>query len=413
MKEKKTILVTAYAINPYKGSEDGMGWNFVNQIARFNKVIAVTRKNNRPHIENYMREHPENTPLYENISFRYFDMPKWMLFWKKGPLLSLIYYYAWQFFLACSLRMKKLDFDIAHNLNFHNDWTPSFLWMLGKPFVWGPAGHHPRIPKEYLQPVYGRKEFFKDRFLWAIKKYFWHADIFLFITKRKAKKVLCMNSQPAKTLKLQHDKFEIVPSVASENVDVQRKNKSGQFVVLSVGRFVPLKGFDLTVKAFAGFYKNLPAEERKNTKLLLVGRGPYLGFLKKMIAEENITDAAEIIEWIPREEVKHIYASADVFLFPSHEGAGMVVAEAMSYGLPVVCLDNCGPGEFLHPDSTLRAEYRNYQDTILSLTEKLYSLKHNRELYDHEQQLSLLRFNQFLTWDKRGETFRKIYNSVA
>ena len=40
---KKTILATAYAINPYKGSEDGMGWNFVLQIAKFNRVIALTR----------------------------------------------------------------------------------------------------------------------------------------------------------------------------------------------------------------------------------------------------------------------------------------------------------------------------------------------------------------------------------
>ena len=36
-----------------------------------------------------------------------------------------------------------------------------------------------------------------------------------------------------------------------------------------------------------------------------------------------------------------------LFSFPSHEGAGMVVAEAMSFGLPVVCLNNEGPGEFI------------------------------------------------------------------
>ena len=55
----KTILVTAYAVNPYKGSEDGMGWNFIMQIARYQKVIAVTRINNGPHIEKYKAANPD------------------------------------------------------------------------------------------------------------------------------------------------------------------------------------------------------------------------------------------------------------------------------------------------------------------------------------------------------------------
>ena len=61
----KTILASAYAINPYKGSEDGMGWNFVLQIAKYNQVIAITRENNRPHIEKYIAENPNL--LYNGI----------------------------------------------------------------------------------------------------------------------------------------------------------------------------------------------------------------------------------------------------------------------------------------------------------------------------------------------------------
>ncbi|MCZ8285192.1 MAG: hypothetical protein O9353_07010, partial [Bacteroidia bacterium] len=90
----KTILASAYAVNPYKGSEDGMGWNFIYQIARFHKVIAVTRENNRPHIENFMKENPDF--LYDNITFLYFDLPYWARFWKKGGKGALLYFYLWQ-----------------------------------------------------------------------------------------------------------------------------------------------------------------------------------------------------------------------------------------------------------------------------------------------------------------------------
>jgi len=126
--KEKTVLVSAYAVNPYHGSEDGMGWNFILQIARFNKVIAITRKNTRPHIERYMKEHPNS--CYSNIRFVYYDLPQWARFWKKGGRGALLYYYLWQLCMPRFIRKNKLEFDIAHNLNFHNDWTPSMLWRL-------------------------------------------------------------------------------------------------------------------------------------------------------------------------------------------------------------------------------------------------------------------------------------------
>jgi hypothetical protein len=90
-----TVLLSAYAVNPYHGSEDGMGWNFIIQIARFNKVIAVTRENTRKDIERYMKEHPSN--CYGNIQFVYYDLPYWARFWKRGGNGAMLYYYLWQF----------------------------------------------------------------------------------------------------------------------------------------------------------------------------------------------------------------------------------------------------------------------------------------------------------------------------
>ena len=73
-----TILVTAYAVNPYKGSEDGMGWNMILQIARFNKVIAITRENNKNYIDKYLAEN--EVEYAENIQFEYYDLPYYLRF---------------------------------------------------------------------------------------------------------------------------------------------------------------------------------------------------------------------------------------------------------------------------------------------------------------------------------------------
>ena len=84
---------------------------------------------------------------------------------------------------------KKWKFDIAHNLNFHNDWTASFLWLLGKPFVWGPIGHHPQIPKDYILTFYVKKAYYKNKLNWLAKNCFWKLDPFLKICKYKANKI--------------------------------------------------------------------------------------------------------------------------------------------------------------------------------------------------------------------------------
>lgn len=408
----KTILVTAYAINPYKGSEDGMGWNFVLQIAREHKVIAFTRKNNGPHIEKYKAAHPELASLYNNIEFRYFDWPQWTLFWKKGPVLSLIYFYGWQLTLAISIMRQRINCDLVHNLNFHNDWTPSFLWITGKPMIWGPVGHHPRIPKAFLAPVYGTREFLKDRFLWGMKQFFWTFDPFLRLAARKAVKVLAMNSEAPERLRLKREQFSIVPSVAAElPQQIENQPKNG-FKVLSAGRFVPLKGFDLTIRSFASFYKSLPALAQEKTELILVGSGPSLPLLKKMISEEGISHCTRIIEWIPRQELLALYQDVSVFLFPSHEGAGMVVAEALSYQVPVVCLDNAGPGEFIHPESGLKVPYGSYTDTVKALSAKLNNLFCNQDYYQLESRLAGEQFYTCFRWDRRGDQLKSLYQEA-
>ena len=402
----KTILSTAYAINPYKGSEDGMGWNFVMQIARFNRVIAVTRENNRSSIEKYMLENPNE--VYSNVRFFYFDLPYWMRFWKKGSRGAMLYYLMWQWAIVSFVKKQLLDFDIAHNLNFHNDWTPSFLWKLGKPFVWGPVGHHPLIPTAYLQP-YAKSYWIKDRLTWMVKRFFWKFSVSLRKTIHKADHILCMNSGALTALGI-YDRFSIVPSVATQDFGWNSvKNTSDTFSLISAGRFVPLKGFDLTIRSFAMFYHTLSEQEQATCQLTLVGSGAELAFLTSLANELKVSHKVKFITWIERSELMEKFKAASAFLFPSHEGAGMVVAEALSFGLPVICLDNEGPGQFINDQCGYAIPQSSYENTVAALAKAicdLYAFPNKR------QQMSFAARQQFETifhWDQRGEQLQKIY----
>lgn len=407
----KKVLITAYAVNPYKGSEDAMGWQMILQALRYQHVIAVTRKNNREAIEKYIVEHPEMKDMFARLSFLYFDWPQWMIFWKKGPLLSMIYYYGWQFTLAVWLKRRCKNVDVVHNLNFHNDWSPGFLWMLKKPMVWGQVGHHSKIPRNYILPVYGFRAYLKDRFLWMIKLMAWNFDPFLFLSKKKANMIICMNREAVKKLRLKNN-FLVHPSVAAKETENQ-SNPGDTFKVISVGRFVPLKGFDLTIRSFALFYRNLNPSDQQKARLILIGKGPEKDRLQTIAKQEAVSHVVDFVEWMPHADVIKLYQSASVFLFPSHEGAGMVVPEAMSAGIPVVCLNNSGPGEFVHPESALSVSYSSYSMTIDELALRLTKLFFIKDFYEKEKSLTRIRYNDLFRWDVRGEMLKEVYNNVC
>lgn len=404
----KTILVTAYAINPYKGSEDGTGWNYVNQIAKYNKVIAITRVNNIPHIEKYIKEHK----LTLNVSFIGFDLPYWMRFWKRGGNGALLYFYMWQLFMPSFIRRKELKFDIAHNLNFHTSWVPTFLWKLKKPLVWGPIAHHPKVPNGYYSLSNASiLDIVKNEILWGIKKLFWLFDPFLKQSVKKSARIIYANDDVKKALKLKAKNAVHFFSVGSDAFDFKPKEKT-KFTVLSVGRIVPLKGFDVTVKSFHLFLNQLTEEQKLEVELVIVGKGKSTSMLKKYIKENNLEKNIKMVNWVERKELSTYYANSSLFFFPSHEGAGMVVPEAFSYGLPVLCFDNCGPGAFVDAESGISLPYSNYNQSVHDFSKHLFRLYENRTLLLKLSDGALQRFTNEFVWDVKGEKLKQIYQEI-
>jgi glycosyltransferase involved in cell wall biosynthesis len=403
-----TVLVTAYDVDPFKGSESGTGWNLILQLSRFFHVIAVTRVNNGPHIERYLREQGRSLP---NVSFLYFDLPRYARFWKRGARGSSLYFYLWQLTVPLFVRRKRLRFDVAHNLNFHADWAPSLLWTLGAPLLWGPIAHHPKIPDAFLG-AYGWRERLKDRARWALKHWFWRLDPFVRLTTRKARLVLCANSDVSKRLRLGPEKTVLFPSVGATDLGAASECGSG-FRILCVGRFVALKGFDVAIAAFSSFWTDLAPTEREGVELLLVGGGPQGAMLRSLADRVPGGAAVRFVPWMAREELLRVYRDAAVFLFPSHEGAGMVVAEALSFGVPVVCFDNIGPGELVDEDSAIRIPYASYDETVARFAGALRRLRSDRQLRQRLSTGARRRFETWLDWNKKGELLRRHVERVA
>ncbi|MBL4704831.1 MAG: glycosyltransferase family 4 protein [Flavobacteriales bacterium] len=408
----KTILITAYAVNPFKGSEDGTGWNFAYHAAKINKVVLFTRENNKQHIERYIQENEHDQAL-QNIKFYYFDLPNWVLKLKKrsGERGYVIYFWLWQYFIVNRIKKLNLEFDIAHGLNFHSDSQPMFLWKLGKPTIWGPIGHHPPISNIFIRkfPV---KELVRDRLYLLVKWMFRNLDPFFRKSVRKTDKIIAINSSVAEAIGVNESKITVLPAVGCDYSLNRNISHDLVFNVLSIGRFVPMKGFDLTISAFSKFIYDLPKGERNRVKLKLIGKGPQYKRLKKLAIKLNIDQHIDWIAWVNKCEVEAYYKNAAIFLFPSHEGAGMVVPEAMSYGLPVVCIDNVGPGELINDDAGIKISANSRSQVIDDLASSIMLLYCNSGLRSFKGQEAVRLVKNKYDWSKKSLQLQSIYNDL-
>lgn len=400
------ILLSAYACEPHKGSEPGVGWNWAKQIAKFAEVWVITRANNREVIEEELRKNPE-----PNLHFVYVDLPKWMRFWKKGQRGVRTYYYLWQFaaYFKAKQLIKEVKFDIAHHITFVNDWLPSFLTLLELPFVWGPIGSHPPFPANFQPNI---KSFMLEKTRTLVQNIFRFIDPFFYITLFKAKKIIPINKRIIKkypfTLVDENKYFPQLAIAVDEPIDnFILRTEQHKCSVVSAGRLIYFKGFHLSLKAFIKAVKKKP-----DMLFKLIGDGTERKNLEQISMNEKLTAQIFFLGNIPRENVINEMNESDIFLFPSFEGGGMVVLEAMAAGLPVVCLDYGGPGEMVTEECGIKVKPITPEQTINDLAEALLKLANDPELRRKMGEAGRRRVMEHYTWEKKGEFIKKVYEEV-
>jgi glycosyltransferase involved in cell wall biosynthesis len=103
----------------------------------------------------------------------------------------------------------------------------------------------------------------------------------------------------------------------------------GGSLVLSVGRFIPLKGFDILLKAWS-------LVKHDNANLVMIGGGPEQPKYAEMIRDLELKNV-KVLDFMKKDELMLWYRAADVFVLPTRcDTWGLVINEAMAQGLPVI-----------------------------------------------------------------------------
>ncbi len=116
-------------------------------------------------------------------------------------------------------------------------------------------------------------------------------------------------------------------------------------IIVHVSNFRKVKNLPVVIDVFAEVRRRHPA------KLLLVGDGPELASVEKLVADRGLTP--DVFYLGDQEFIANILPVGDVFLLPSeHESFGLAALEAMSCGLPVVASNIGGLHEVIQNGET-------------------------------------------------------------
>lgn len=403
-----SILLSAYACEPDKGSEPGIGWKWARNLANVgHRVHVITRANNKESIDAALRIHP-----MPGVEFSYYDLPDWAKRWKKGGRGVHLYYLLWQWgaYGVAKKLSKQKQFDIVHHITFGVFRQPSFMAFLGVPFVFGPLGGGESAPYAL------RKSFsFKGKvvdFLRDVANKVVYIDPIMSAVYKRSSIILCKTRETLRSIPSRYqDKCQLQLEIGTEQKPPEANNaivRKG-IRVLYVGRLVYLKGMHLGLPAFAQFLKS-----NRDARLTIVGSGPEQESLKALATHLSIDHAIDWIPWLKQHEVMQVYPKHDIFLFPSlHDSSGNAVLEALSFGVPVVCLNLGGPGVLVNDDCGIRVLEKNEKAVIDKLANALRALATNHELRDRLSKGALIRAHEDLSWSTQTEKMCELYEILT
>lgn len=399
-------LFIAFACEPERGSEPGVGWNTAFHASRNRPVWVITDSLHRNKIEAYLAKHDE-----QNINVVYHALPSWCQWmWKSGVSLNL-YYYLWHLGVAKIARQLHAEhrFDVVHHVSYVRYWMPSAGGSLEIPFVWGPVGGGESAPPGFLKGcgVKGRIE----ETVRSLMRWIFERDPRLASCAQAADiAIACSNETAARMKRLGVKKLVTMSCIGmtpDESVSVPEAAPRDKVRFISVGRLLHWKGFHFGLQAFAS--ANLD-----NAEFVIVGGGPESERLKALARELNIADRVTFTGELPFRDGLEQFKRADVLVHPSlHDSGGFVLLEAMELCKPVICLDLGGPGLHVDSRSGFAVAASSIAQTIDNLAKAMTTLASDPELRRRLGESGRARVFSDFTWESKARKFEEIYREIV
>lgn len=397
-------MLSAFACDPLFGSDEEVGWQWARKLAaRGYRVTVLTRVDNRPAIEKAMQQ----TGDCRSVAFEYIDV-YW--FYKLCKLISNrnhVYYYFWQVFAWWHARgiVKAGGVDMVHHVTWVSFRQPSFMGLLGLPFVYGPVAGGDEIPRGYMAD-FSLKQRFLELARVALNRVV-RFDPLMLLTFATADEIYFTSEAHPPRLPARFGKRARVElAIGCDTPDqtnarrVAAQHREGPRSraprLVFVGRCIGWKGLDIGLPAFAKVLKQCP-----QATLTVIGDGVEKERWMRCAVRLGIDRSVEWKGWLAKEEVTRTYPEFDMLFNPSlRDSGGFVVLESLGQGVPVVCFNLGGPGqivqqscgEVVQPPHGIDAAIEAFAQATLRMIERV------RDREEGLAEQCMLRAANF-TWD--------------
>jgi glycosyltransferase involved in cell wall biosynthesis len=328
------LLLSAYTCEPGKGSEPEVGLRALLAAAERHEVWVLTRTIGAPALRRFLDGHPLGRRVHVE------PIPLGIDERKLGLAGFHLYYHRWQRrAMRRALDLDRMvDFDVVHHVTMSTIWTQVGVAAVEKPLVWGPVGGVVEPPLRLL-PQLGLRGLLDDAVRVTSRRILAQLPP-MRVAPAQAAVILAQNSQTVRRLRTTAP-VRVLPNATAVDLNGVRPQGQRTREILLVGRMVAWKGGRLALRA-------LRHVTHPEAVLRVYGEGPDRRRLERTARRWGLSDRVRFETWIRRSSLLPKIGSAGVLLHPSfHDDAPLCVAEALSLGTPVVCLDHGGPAELV------------------------------------------------------------------
>lgn len=180
----------------------------------------------------------------------------------------------------------------------------------------------------------------------------------------------------------------LLPTVNLSGLEARKFLGIGGKIILSIGRLVPWKGFDLLIEIASELSKEIA-----DLKLIVIGSGPE----EKRLKEKALKLNAPVIfaGSLPQADLIKYLTAADVFVLnSSYEGLSHQILESMEAGVPVAVSNAGGNPEVVSDGENGILFPCGNRDAIKSAIKKIFSDDELRKKFVRQGKASLSKFSE-------------------
>lgn len=373
----RKVLVLAYVVSPFRGSEYSVAWNFATHMSSSCELTMLFGASG-PHmgdiaeLQDYIEQHP--VPNVTFVPVRPSGIADLLNTANRKGWLTYTFYFAYrlwhrQAYKVAAELVRTQRFDLVHYLGPIGYREPGYLWKLGLPYVWGPIGGANNVPRQLLGalPMAGKVKlmfraivnWFQLRLSSRVRSALSHTDVLLTATTEN--QALFRRVHGKESLYLPENGIVGAISLNREKfADLERVH------LIWIGSIEARKALTILVEALA------KCQQPRRFVVHVVGDGPLRPELEAKVFESGLERSFVWHGQVSREGVQAHLSSSHLHVVTSvSEGNPTTIWEAMACGVPTITIDHCGMHDTVTSSTGIKVPLTDYAQVVDTFARRL------------------------------------------